>query len=223
MPWHDLPKAAAPAPAVISAAAGVKKAQQQLTSLRNKRQAAEQRRLDLETEREEIALSVHGGGQKENRQRLTEINLNIATHASELASIDSAIGAGTAALAAANFAAERAGRRADAERALALSQEMSQAGALAAEALVATVVRIRRFTDLAVEAHRLGHGSSSPLIAANMRRSVSSALYELGLGDLLPVSQRVALGALLQSYADRTAASARAAVAEGQAEEETAA
>src|SRR6266851_10081233 len=103
MPWTDLPTIAKAAPAP-GAADAVKKAAAVLTSLRNKRAAAEQRRVDLGAEREAIALSVHGGGHKENRARLTQINIDIATHASELASIDSAISTGAAALAAANFA-----------------------------------------------------------------------------------------------------------------------
>jgi len=125
MPWHDLPQAGAPAPAVSAAAAGVKKAQHQLASLRNKRQAAEQRRLDLETEREAIALSVHGSGHhKENRKRLDEINLAVATHSSECASIDGAIRAAAQELANATAAEAIEEQRDRARQAVELAQAM---------------------------------------------------------------------------------------------------
>jgi hypothetical protein len=220
MPWHDLPRApAAPSAGVITANAVVKKAQQQLTSLRNKRLGADQRRSDLERDRETIALSVHGAGDKANRQRLTQINLEIATHASELASIDSAIVAGTAALATANAAAERAAQCADAESVIALCAQMREAGQLASEATTAMIARIGRYMSLVVEVHRLGHGVNPHLVTVNLRRSMGSALHPLGIGELQPPSQRVELGTLLQDYAARAEAAARRVLGEGANEE----
>src|SRR5207302_644612 len=107
----------------------------------------------------------------------------------------------------------------DAERAIALSQQMAAAGQLAAEAAIAMVARIGRYMDLVGEVHRLGHGISPALVQANMRRALGSALHPLGIGELQPPSQRVELGVLLADYAARAEAAARRVLGEGASDE----
>jgi len=106
-------------------------------------------------------------------------------------------------VAAARERAEGLQRRADAERANELAGELDQLGVLAGEALIAVVTRIRNYQDVAAQCHRLGFGASPALIAANLKRSVSASLHAIGLGDLVPVSQRVEPGTLLAGYAQR--------------------
>jgi hypothetical protein len=226
VPWKDIPPDAASHPvkaAVLAAPAiSVKRAQMQLQSLQNKSAAAQQRKADLEAEREQLAFAAHGAGDRVAKKRLGEIHLEIATHDSESASIMAAISAGEKNLAEAHAAERRAAKRADAERAVAIANEMAEAGQLVAEAVTALSVRIDKFEALAAESARLGFGASPNLIASNMRRSLGCEL-PLGLGQVVPSSQRVELGALLHGYASRALSEARAALTDDTGKTEAAA
>jgi hypothetical protein len=173
----------------------------------------------LEAERERISFLAHGQGDKAARQRLTAIHSEISVHSSECASFDAAIVEAKKNLSAAEAAAQRAERRAAAERALELSRQMRESAQLAGEALTALTVRIEKFRTLAREARAAGFGASDDQIRINLARALESgALRAILGGPLALVPQRVEAGVLLATYAARTEAAARVALAEGNEE-----
>ena len=68
----------------------VEKAEKVAASLEAKREACVKHGTELQDERANVALSAHTGDAKA-RERLDEINSEIAVHASELASLDTAL------------------------------------------------------------------------------------------------------------------------------------
>jgi chromosome segregation ATPase len=71
----------------------VEKAEAVVAQLEQKRAACMKHGTELQDERANVALDAHTGDAKA-RQRLNEINSEIAVHASELASLDAAMRAG---------------------------------------------------------------------------------------------------------------------------------
>lgn len=68
----------------------VEKAEKVVASLEAKHEACVRHGTELQAERANVALAAHTGDAK-SRKRLDEINTAIATHASELASLDAAL------------------------------------------------------------------------------------------------------------------------------------
>jgi hypothetical protein len=93
---------------------------------------------------------------------------------------------------------------------------MEEAGQEAAEALTALIVRFRRYQELQETAARSGFSVNPRLVTLSLQRAIGHELAGAGLADggLLPPSQRIAVGTLLQNYAARTAEAARAVLGE---------
>jgi hypothetical protein len=92
-------------------ATAVEKAEAILADLEAKRAAHIQKGVELQGERAALGYDVHAANNQKARKRLDELNRESAEHASELSSIDAAIGAANERLAAAQRAAAISGDR----------------------------------------------------------------------------------------------------------------
>jgi hypothetical protein len=98
-----------------------------VADLEAKRAAAIRRGTDLADERASVALRAHTGD-KQARTKLDQINAALAVHASELASLDAAIGVANAKVGEARVAASKAADRAAAQRLRAVTKEFVDLG-----------------------------------------------------------------------------------------------
>jgi hypothetical protein len=219
MTWVDLPVAEMKdeAPAIAAPAVSVPRETELLKSLERKRDGCARKLADLQQSRENLSWKAHAGGGRADRAQLSKLHQEIAAITSEQESFRAAIVAQQARISAARvFEADRE-RRAAAEEAVSISSEMFDQAQLCGECVTALVARVRRFQELADQAHRRGFGASPALIAANLRRALGNSLHALGLGDLVPVSQRAEPGSLLANYAARVAEDARRELGESEA------
>jgi DNA repair exonuclease SbcCD ATPase subunit len=177
----------------------LRKEREQLASLQRKRAGAQQRADDLAAERARISFAAHSGD-KAARKRLSEIHSEISAHESELASIDSALAEAARRNTVAAEEERLDARRADADDARQILAEMETVGFGVDESLAAFVERYQKFQELFDALHRLGFAPRSEICRVSLRRVVSTRLGGIGLAELLPPGQRVALSALLQGW-----------------------
>ena len=95
----------------------VEVAEKTVSDIEAKRASCIARGAELQEERSNIAFKVHGDNDPKARARLDQLNMEIATHASELASLDSALKSAGAKLEEARVAEQRAAAAADAKAA----------------------------------------------------------------------------------------------------------
>jgi hypothetical protein len=160
-------------------------AEQVLASLEQKRAKCIQRGTDLQDERANVALAAHTGDGKA-RKRLDEINAAVTTHASELASIDAAIGAAQDRLQRARAAETQAADRVAALELKKLVEAMSEHFAVVDDAL-ADFVTASNFLKADFD-HLLRLGISAP--RAEQLDVLGYAALLTSLGQAIPWRRR---------------------------------
>jgi DNA repair exonuclease SbcCD ATPase subunit len=139
----------------------IEKAEKTLADLQTKRDNWVKRGTELADERSSVAFAAHTGSDKSARNKLDKLNSEIATHASELASLDSAIAEATQRLAKAKRESAIAQDRAQAQE---LRDTIKKLAELAAEidaALADAAAHIGNLQGLLNRIHSLGCASPS--------------------------------------------------------------
>ena len=129
-----------------------------VASLEAKRAKCIQRGTDLQDERANVALAAHTGDGKA-RKRLDEINAALATHASELASIDAAIRAAGERLAAARHAEAIEADKANARQIKQVVADLQEHGAVLDNSLADLVTAAANLKECFDRLARLGVSS----------------------------------------------------------------
>jgi hypothetical protein len=178
-------------------------ARKQLAALQSQRAAAEQRVVDLATARELVAYDA-ATGDRAARRTLDELTRESVTAGLVVDNVDHAIAEARRRLAAAEAAAGRAADRQRAHEARRLLTELRQAGGEAAAALDRFVAELGRFEGVANKLGRLNIGAARhDLVRVNLRRSVQSELFKVGLGQMLSPAERISLADLIDGWTAR--------------------
>jgi hypothetical protein len=138
----------------------VSTAEQVIASLQGKRAAAAARAADIAAARKQLGFAVHAGGDKDARAQLAKLNLEDATLAGEMQSLDGALAEAGHRLQAAQQTLARERER---DSALALRgtlKELTAAGKEADAALFALIKASDRLRDVTNKIH--GHGVHNP-------------------------------------------------------------
>jgi hypothetical protein len=127
-----------------------------LAALERKRAEAVQAGHDLTERRSAIALAAHGDGDQAARLELDKVNISVATHTSELASLDAAIAAAQRRLALARAEEDRRKERAQVKQLRGKLKKFAET-AHALDAAMAEVSRLGQGLSEALgEIHRAG-------------------------------------------------------------------
>jgi hypothetical protein len=138
----------------------VEKAEHTLAALQSKREDWIKRGTELADERSSVAFNAHACGDQKSRAKLDKLNTEIATHASELASLDSAIAEANIRLATAKADAALAEDRAKAEQLADTLSEFMQHAADIDMALATAVESSIKLEQALIKMNALG--ASSP-------------------------------------------------------------
>jgi hypothetical protein len=139
----------------------IEKAEQTLSTLQSKRDDWVKRGTELADSRSSVAFNAHACGDQKARAKLDKLNTEIATHASELASLDSAIAEANSRLTAAKHYAALA---ADRKQALELKEHIKELAELGSEIDAAFIDALAHMASLATllnKIHALGCQSPS--------------------------------------------------------------
>jgi hypothetical protein len=149
----------------------VMKAEQTLAALQAKRAAAEARAAEIAEARKVLGFKVHAAGDSKARAKLDKLNVESATHASELASLDAAIETAQRGIAEAEAAEARAGRRAAATALRAEIRYLRAAGQGFDNALEAVVAASDTLRGVLDKVHELGfsHPNHAQLLSMQER------------------------------------------------------
>jgi hypothetical protein len=139
----------------------IEKAEKTLADLQTKRDSWVKRGTELADERSSVAFAAHTGGDKSARNKLDKLNTEIATHASELASLDSAIAEANTRLAHAKHTAAIAQDRANAEQLRECVAALAELGEEIDSALSDAAAHIANMPALLNKIHALGCASPS--------------------------------------------------------------
>jgi hypothetical protein len=163
--------------AVVEANAAVKAARETLDHLRGRKLVSEAKGADLTAERSQISFAALGSQDSSAQRRLAEIHNEIATHASEMASIDAAVNEAKQRLEMAESAAARSVEQQKARGTLALLDDLHSAAAGCDAALRDFLRSFDQLERVSAAICRITGTPSHEIVAALGRRAVHTAMF----------------------------------------------
>ena len=169
-------------------------AKQVVADLRDKLAALEDRKLNLEAERDMIAFDAHTGDNKA-RTKLTKVNHELIEIDTEIASVHAAIRTAEARVLEAQGIAREEIERGSAEAALKLGRATMDAMRVADASLRSAFDALTDAADAVNELHRLGCPPSPALFAVNVKRAIIAAAQgsRFPIGDHMSPADRISL------------------------------
>ncbi len=176
-------------------------AKQVVADLRDKLAALEDRKLDLEAERDMIAFDAHTGNDKA-RAKLTKINGELVAINTEIAGVHAAIREGEARVLQAQGIAREEIARQNAEAALKRGRAAMDAMRVADQSLRSAFGALTNAADAVNELHRLGCPPSPALFAVNVKRAIIAAAQgsRFPIGDHMSPAARTSLTELADGW-----------------------